>query len=79
MLGNVREWCDDVIDYYSVPSDGGPSEDIEDPSVVSDDQYRIIRGGFFIQPIHVRSARRGRTPTTFVDYNIGMRAARTCP
>jgi formylglycine-generating enzyme required for sulfatase activity len=79
MLGNTREWCQENIHYYSVPGDGRPSEDLGDESEVSDDQHRVLRGGFFIQPIHVRSARRGRAPVTIRDYNIGMRVARTCP
>jgi len=62
VLGNAREWCMDI--YADYPA-GKLTEDVEGRRLISDLDYRVIRGsGFIDQAFRVRCAMRIRLRST---------------
>jgi formylglycine-generating enzyme required for sulfatase activity len=74
--GNVWEWCEDVWhnSYIGAPTDGS-AWTTEDGS-----RQRVLRGGsWYMYSQELRAASRSRLDTTYRDYGIGFRVARTLP
>jgi formylglycine-generating enzyme required for sulfatase activity len=72
MLGNALQWCEDRFAYYSV------GEDKEDTKDIIDIDYRMLRGGSFLDQVSlVRSANRARSLPADRNVNVGFRPART--
>ena len=72
MAGNAAEW---VADYFH-PTYYRTSEDDADPKGPNSGRERVVRGGSYLDPMHlVRvSARRAKLPTE-TDNSIGLRCA----
>ena len=72
MHGNVYEWCQDWLGWYSTDS-------LVDPTGLSTGPYRVFRGGSFYSPApgSVRSAMRGRDTPGLRDFYLGVRLLRT--
>ena len=57
---------------------GTAAEDLEDQGEITDKLGRVLRGGSFYYPqMNVRSANRTGFATTYRDYDVGFRVART--
>jgi formylglycine-generating enzyme required for sulfatase activity len=80
MLGNVCEWCQDVLQRYQTDLTMSIRDDLPAQSSVDDSSRRVLRGGVFCkQPALVRSASRiWYEPTDNNDDN-GLRLVRTLP
>jgi eukaryotic-like serine/threonine-protein kinase len=79
ILGNVWEWCHESYHEYIIYDDGRPTDDVEDPAVVGEDQQtRVMRGGSFLyQPRDAKAAfRDNHRPDRQTPY-LGFRVART--
>ncbi len=71
MYGNVREWCQDWYGDY-------PSGSTTDPKGPSSGEYRVSRGGCWINCARsCRSAYRGRVAPGRRVFSLGFRLART--
>jgi serine/threonine protein kinase/formylglycine-generating enzyme required for sulfatase activity len=78
MLGNALEWTQDKASYYPFARAGRPLEDKEQALDVLSDKARVLRGGSLsLPPMHIRSARRDRSPPGGPPDNVGFRVART--
>jgi formylglycine-generating enzyme required for sulfatase activity len=79
MLGNMREWCQDV--YRADPDEGkGPRSEDLNPSSVDEKSMRVIKGGGFRDPpVLIRSAVRYNIKPSERSAALGFRAARTMP
>jgi formylglycine-generating enzyme required for sulfatase activity len=75
MLGNAIEWVDD-------PYSDGTSKVSVDSGItkpLDDSVRRVLRGGgYFTQPVYVRSAGRTSNQPSYQSTYIGFRVARTC-
>jgi formylglycine-generating enzyme required for sulfatase activity len=72
-VGNVWQWVRDCyhIDYSGAPADGSAW-------ISGDCSFRVVRGGSWSgNPQDLRSANRGRDPTTSRDNDVGFRIGRT--
>ncbi len=75
MIGNAWQWCEDKGDEYLSDVD---SENVQDMNLVTNNDYRMVRGGSFTYPAwNDRSASRGRYPPKTQNNNITFRVART--
>jgi serine/threonine protein kinase/formylglycine-generating enzyme required for sulfatase activity len=78
MLGNALEWCQGSKAAYAPRPGGTAAEDPEDKGDITDKLGRVLRGGsFYYPPMNVRSANRTGFATTYRDYDVGFRVART--
>jgi len=68
-IGNVHEWCEDVMALY--PGASGTAYEAQLPPR----EMRVIRGGAYNRT-SVRSAERGYESPSFTYQNIGVRPAR---
>jgi formylglycine-generating enzyme required for sulfatase activity len=79
MLGNAWEWCFDRYSDYPEQKDR-LSEDRPTTQPIGTGEFRVLRGGAFLNPpVSVRSARRGDYLPDNRYTVIGFRPARTYP
>jgi formylglycine-generating enzyme required for sulfatase activity len=76
LQGNVFTWCQESYKRYLQGDEA--IEDKEDDLVVVSTQYRVLRGGSFLDlASYVRSAYRNSYLPSLRTYDVGFRAART--
>jgi formylglycine-generating enzyme required for sulfatase activity len=77
MHGNAAEWCQDRYQPYPTAEAAMPEASIFGDLTVSNDSYRVLRGGSYADPpALVRSARRGRDWPGTTSGNVGFRVVR---
>jgi formylglycine-generating enzyme required for sulfatase activity len=80
MLGNVNEWCQDLVNAYWRTKKGLKYDILYNNAHVYTHSGRARRGGCYLYPADIiRSAERSAyTPQLNIVY-LGFRPARTCP
>jgi eukaryotic-like serine/threonine-protein kinase len=78
MQGNVITWCQERYSNYLHLKDSEISEDNEDQLVVRNSDSRALRGGSYDSlPSALGSANRFYVAPSFINYNFGIRVAKT--